>query len=105
MKKIDKFINMTETQLVSYALREHMDLSGVDKLIPTAEMALTRLPLTRHYKFMLRDAFIKIAEHHRSEEHYYEYVKSVRKILHLVPGNGKAVNDQIEGLNLLLGQL
>ncbi len=44
-KNLKKLEKMSETQLVSYALRQHMELSGIDKLIPAAEVALSRLPL------------------------------------------------------------
>lgn len=93
---------MSETQLMSYALREHMELSSVDKLIPVAEVGMKRLPLTKHYRVLLRDAFLKIAEYHKTEKHYYEYVKSFRKVLHFAPGNETAIYDQLEGLNTLL---
>jgi len=101
-KNLKKLEKMSETQLVSYALRQHMELSGIDKLIPAAEVALSRLPLKKHYRTLLRDAFLKIAEHHKAEKHFYEYVKSVRKVLHLAPGNEKAINDQIDGFYILL---
>jgi len=100
-KKFKKLSNMNETQLVSYALNEHMNLPGVEKLEITAEVALERLPKTRHYRSRLRDAFLKLAGHYKSGEHYYEYVKALRKVLHVAPGSGEVINDQLKAFQLL----
>lgn len=102
MKKLDKLINMNETQLVSFALKEHMNLSDIKKLETTVEVALERLPRTKHYRSRLQDAFLKLAEHYRSEEHYYEYVKALRKVLHVAPSNGGVINDQLQAFQMLL---
>ena len=93
---------MNETQLVSYALRQHMELSGIDKLIPITEVALKRLPFTKHYRALLRDAFLKLADHYSAEKYFYEYIKTLRKTLHVAPGNGGVINDQLKAFQLLI---
>ena len=79
-----------------------MNQLGVEKLEATAEVALERLPKTKHYRLRLRDAFLKLAEHYKSEKYYYEYVKALRKVLHIAPGNGGVINDQLEAFQLLI---
>jgi hypothetical protein len=101
-KKIDKLINMSESQLVSYVLKQHMDLPGVEKLQSTAEVALKRLPGTKHYRSKLRDAFLKLAKHYLSEKYYYEYVKALRKVLQVAPGNGEVIHHQLRSFQLLV---
>jgi hypothetical protein len=101
-KKFNKLSNMNETQLVSFALKEHMNLPSVEKLETTAEVALERLPKTRHYRSRLRDAFLKLAGHYKAEKYFYEYAKALRKVLHVAPGNGEVINDQTDAFQLLL---
>ena len=95
---------MSETQLVSYALKQHMDLPGVEKLQATAEVALKRLPNTKHYRSRLKNAFLKMAEYYKSEKHNYEHVKALRKVLHVSPGNCNTINDQLKSFQLLLDE-
>ena len=107
MKDSEKFeilMKMSQTDIVSYMLNQNMNSSDMSKLQATAEVALKRLPKTKHYRSRLKDAFLKLAEHYKSEKYYYEYVKALRQVLHVAPGDVEAINDQINAFQLLLDE-
>ncbi|MCF7859789.1 MAG: hypothetical protein K9N07_10790 [Candidatus Cloacimonetes bacterium] len=101
-EKFNKLSNMNEIQLLAYTLKEHVNSSDYKKLETTVEVALERLPLTKHYRSRLRDAFLKVAAHYKSEKYFYEYAKALRKVLHVAPGNGGVINDQLKSFQFLL---
>lgn len=101
-EKLEILMKMSQTDIVSYMLKQNMNSSDMSKLQATAEVALKRLPKTKHYRSRLKDAFLKLAEHYKSEKYYYEYAKALRQVLHVAPGNGDVINDQLKSFQLLL---
>ena len=69
-EKLEILMKISQTDIVSYMLKQSMNAPDIEKLQATAEVALKRLPTTKHYRSRLKDAFLKLAGYYKSEEHY-----------------------------------
>ena len=97
-----KLINLSETQLLSFALKENLKHKDYKMLEASADLGIRRFPKTKHYNAKLKRAYLTLADHYKSEKAFYEYTKTLRKALHVAPGNGTIINKQIFALNTLL---